>query len=123
MRVVAPLLSLALFCAACASTINTLPPLADARTPLQEVTLEIPDGLEIRSVSYTATMYPDVSGSSGSAGMTSTEAGGRAFVHVVAVDSASGEQVLLIYENLAERPQPIQIIRFRTAGERAAEPG
>jgi len=43
-------------------------------------------------------------------------AGGRAFVQVVAVDRESGEQVLLLHENITQRPAPLQIIRFRTVG-------
>jgi len=39
---------------------------------------------------------------------------GEAFVQVVAVDRTSGEQVLLLYENVAQRAHPIQIIRFRS---------
>ena len=115
MRVVPILLALTLSSAACSSTVNTLPPVTAPTAPLQEVVLEIPDGLEIRSVDYDATMYSDVSGMSGSYGVTSTSVGGRAFVKVVAVDRKTGEQVLLLYENIHQRPKPIQIIRFRSS--------
>jgi hypothetical protein len=114
MRPVLPLLSATLTFAACSSTINTLPPVTDARAPIQEITLQIPAGLEVKSVNYNATMYANVSGTSGNYGVTSTDAGGRAFVQVVAVDRDSGEQVLLLYENITQRPAPFQIIRFRT---------
>ena len=103
----------------CSSTINTLPPVGGSVTPIQEVLLDIPAGLEIRSIDYSATMYPDVSGTG--SGPMSTTAGGRAFVQVVAMDRVSGEQVLLLYENIMERRQPIQIIRFR-AGAGGASP-
>lgn len=101
----------------CSRTVNTLPPVSRADAPLQEITLEIPDGLEVRSVDYDATMFSNVSGTSGTYGVTSTSVGGRAFVKVFAVDRGSGEQVLLLYENIVERPRPIQIIRFRTADD------
>jgi hypothetical protein len=98
---------------ACTSAINTLPPVTDAAAPVQEVTLQIPENFEIRSITYSATMFPNVSGTSGAYGVTTTTAGGRAFVQVLAVDRNNGEQVLLLYEHVTQRPQPIQIIRFR----------
>jgi hypothetical protein len=107
---------------ACGSTINTLPPVADPAARPQEVTLQIPEGFDIQSVSYSATMYPNVSGTSGTYGVTTTTAGGRAFVQVLAVDRNSGEQVLLLYENVAQRAHPIQIIRFRSGAESGAIP-
>ena len=100
----------------CTRTVNTLPPVTRPDAPLQEITLEIPDGLEVRSVDYDASMFSNVSGTSGTYGVTTTAVGGRAFVKVFAIDRGSGEQVLLLYENIAERPRPIQIIRFRSAG-------
>ena len=81
--------------------------------------LEIPEGMEIRSIDYDATMYSDVSGTSGNFGVTSTSVGGRAFVKVVAVERSTGEQVLLLYENILERSGPIQIIRFRSSARPA----
>ena len=121
MRTVLPLL-IAIASAACTSTINTLPPVTDPAAPVQEVSLQIPEGLDVRSVHYSATMYPNVSGTSGSYGVTSTSVGGRAFVQVVAVDRETGEQVLLLYEDIAQRSEPIQIIRFRTDGAVASSP-
>ena len=100
---------------ACSSTVNTLPPVVSPTAPIGELVLEIPEGLEVRSASYSATMYSDVSGSSGKYGVTTTTVGGRAFVQVLAVDRATQEQVLLVYENIATRKKPIQVIRFRAA--------
>jgi hypothetical protein len=82
---------------------------------LSEITLEIPDGFEVRSVDYDAAMYSDVSGTPGILGGTSTTLGGRGFVKVLAVERSSGQQVLLLYENVSQRSQPVQIIRFRSA--------
>jgi hypothetical protein len=42
--------------------------------------------------------------------------GGRAFVKVYAVHRTSGEQYLLLYEDIARRPRPIQVIRFHAGG-------
>lgn len=41
-----------------------------------------------------------------------TDIGGRAFIKVHAVHKKTGEEYLLIYENIDQRPRPIQIIRF-----------
>ena len=95
--------------AACARTVNTLPPVASPAAPTQEYTLEIPPELEIRSVDYDAALYSDVSGGGN---FTSTSLGGRAFVKVYAVHRRTGEQYLLLYENLSNRARPVQIIRF-----------
>ena len=97
--------------AGCAHRIDTLPPVAKPGAPLREITLEIPEGFEVRSIDYDAAMYSSVSGSGG---MTSTSAGGRAFVKVLAVERSSGQQVLLLYENVSARSQPVEIIRFRS---------
>lgn len=99
----------------CGHTVNTLPPLATPGAAPQEVALEIPEGLEVVSIDYDATLFSDVSGySSGSVGGTSTSLGGRAFVKVHAVDRVTREPVLLLYENATSRPEPIQVIRVRT---------
>ncbi len=99
-------LLLGLLSAGCASTINTLPALTTNEDPVEELTLYVPDGLEINSVDYNATLYTYVSG-----GQT-LELGGRGFVKVYATHRETGVQYLLLYENLTERSRPIQIIRF-----------
>ncbi len=38
---------------------------------------------------------------------------GRGFLKVYAVDRDSGDSLLLIYENVAERKEPVQVFRFR----------
>ena len=115
MRLLVRLLAFVPVTTACSSTINTLPPVISPSAPIGELVLEIPAGLEVRSASYSATMYSDISGTSGNLGVTTTSAGGRAFVQVLAVDRATQEQVLLVYENIATRTKPIQVIRFRVA--------
>jgi ketosteroid isomerase-like protein len=105
-----------LLLAGCTHTVNTLPPLAAPGAALQEITLQIPDGLEVVSIDYDAALFSDVSGySSASIGGTSTSLGGRAFMKVHAVDRVTREQVLLLYEDVTKRTEPIQIIRARTA--------
>jgi hypothetical protein len=74
--------------------------------------LEIPPDLDIRTVDFSATTFSDVSGSGGN---TSSSVGGRAFVKVYAVRRKTGEQFLLLYEDIARRKRPVQIIRFRAA--------
>lgn len=107
--------TLALLTIGCSRTMNTLPPVTSPTAPVGELVLEIPEGLEIRSASYSATMYSNVSGTTGDFGVTTTSVGGRAFVQVLAVDRATQEQVLLVYENISVRTRPVQVIRFRRA--------
>jgi hypothetical protein len=61
-------------------------------------------------VTFDATASADVSG--GATG-TSTEMGGRAFLKVYAVHRRTGEQYLLVYEDIEHRKTPVQFIRFR----------
>ncbi|MFL5540631.1 MAG: hypothetical protein ACJ8J0_16695 [Longimicrobiaceae bacterium] len=107
------LLAGALALAGCVRTVNTLPPVTRPDAPIQEQTLYVPPGLEIRSVDYEASLYSDVSGGGSQLVPTTTSPGGRAFVKVFAVDRKTGEQVLLLYEDITRRPRPIAIIRFR----------
>ena len=107
------LCSLALAVVGCSTTVNTLPPLATATDPAQHYTLDLPEGLEVKSVDFDATLFSNVSGSGTN---TSTSLGGRAFVKVYAVDRQTGEQYLLLYENIARRTEPTQVIRFRETG-------
>jgi hypothetical protein len=94
-----------LLLAGCTHTVNTLPPLAAPGAALQEITLQIPNGLEVVSIDYDAALFSDVSGySSASIGGTSTSLGGRAFVKVHAVDRVTREQVLLLYEDVTKPP-------------------
>jgi hypothetical protein len=50
-------------------------------------------------------------------GAVSSTIGGRAFVRVYAVRRDTREQVLLLYEDIAHRRRPIQIIRFHPSVE------
>jgi hypothetical protein len=91
------------------SPVNTVPEPVSPTAAIQHYDLEIPADLEIKSVDFSATTFSDVSGSGGS---TSSSVGGRAFVKVYAVHRTTGEQYLLLYEDIAHRKQPVQVIRF-----------
>ena len=90
--------------------VNTIPPAPSPSDPVRHYDLEIPEALEIKSVSFDATAFSEVSGAGN---VTSTQIGGRAFLKVYAVHRQTGEQYLLIYEDIAHRRTPIQVIRFR----------
>lgn len=96
--------------AACQSTVNTLPDPVTPTTAVQYYDLEVPRDLEIKAVDFAATTFADVFGMPHSATVSSV--GGRAFVKVYAVHRTTGEQFLLLYEDIARRTRPVQIIRF-----------
>lgn len=92
--------------------VNTVPGPVSPVAAIQYFNLDVPPDLEIKSVDFSATTFSDVSGSGG---YTSSSVGGRAFVKVYAVHRKTGEQFLLLYEDIARRKRPVQIIRFRPA--------
>ncbi len=93
-------------------TVNTLPEPVSPTAAIQYLDLAIPADLEVQSADFSASTFADVSGSNG---ITSSSVGGRAFVKVYAVHRRTGERYLLIYEDVAHRKQPVQVIRFRPA--------
>ena len=96
--------------AACVKPVNTVPAPVPPTAQVQYYDLELPADLEIKAVDFTATTYADVSGPpEGAVGST---VNGRAFVKVYAVHRTSGEQFLLLYEDITRRRRPVQIIRF-----------
>jgi len=96
------------------SPVNTVPEPVAPTAAIQHYDLELPADLEIRSVDFSATTFSDVSGSGGT---TVSSVGGRAFVKVYAVDRTTGEQFLLLYEDIARRKRPVQVIRFLGGSE------
>jgi len=106
-----PLLVSFAWVAAC-SPVNTVPKPVAPTAAIQYYDLDIPPDLEIKMVDFSATTFSEVSGSGGS---TSSAVGGRAFVKVYAVRPKTGEQFLLLYEDVVNRKRPAQIIRFRPA--------
>jgi hypothetical protein len=101
---------LAVLVAAGCAPVNTVPEPLAPTDPVQHYDLEVPAALEIRSVDFDASLFSDVSGG---AEVVGTQVGGRGFLKVYAVHKETGEQYLLIYENIRERKQPVQVIRFR----------
>lgn len=87
-------------------TTNTLPRSTSASDPVTSTVLYIPEDFEIRSVDFNATMYGDQTQG------TTSSTGGRAFVKVYAAHRRTGEQYLLLYENIEKRPRPIMVVRF-----------
>ena len=96
--------------------VNTVPAPVSATAAIKYYDLEVPPDLEIKAVDFSATTFADVSGVGGS---TSSSVGGRAFVKVYAVHRATGEQFLLLYEDIEHRKRPVQVIRFVRAPDRA----
>jgi hypothetical protein len=93
-------------------TVNTVPEPVTPTAAIQYYDLDVPPDLEIKSVDFSATTFSDVSGAGGN---LSSTVGGRAFVKVYAVRRKTGEQFLLLYEDIVHRKRPIQIIRFRAS--------
>jgi hypothetical protein len=87
--------------------VNTLPEPVNPTDPGLEHTLEIPANLEVRHVDFSATTFGGKT--------TGISVEGRGFLEVYAVDRTTGDSVLLLYEDITVRAQPIQIIRFRSA--------
>jgi hypothetical protein len=90
-------------------TLNTVPAPVSPTAAVQYYDLEIPPDLEIKSVDFAATTFSDVSGTGGA---TYSSVGGRAFVKVYAVHRTTGDQFLLLYEDIERRSRPVRVIRF-----------
>ena len=97
---------------ACTTPVNTVPAPVTPTASVQYYDLDIPADFEIRAVDFSATAFTDGSGVNG---QTSSIVSGRAFVKVHAVQRRTGEQFLLLYEDIARRKRPIQVIHFRPA--------
>jgi len=98
------------------SPINTVPAPVSPTAAIQYYDLEVPADLEIKAVDFSATTFSDVSGSGGA---TTSAVGGRAFVKVYASHRTTGEQFLLLYEDIEHRKRPVQVIRFVRGPDRA----
>lgn len=96
--------------------VNTVPDPVSPTAAVQYYDLEVPPDLEIKAVDFSASTFSAVSGTDGS---TSSAVGGRAFVKVYAVRRTTGEQLLLLYEDVAHRKKPVQVIRFVPGPDRA----
>jgi hypothetical protein len=107
--VLSPIIAVA---SACAGPVNTVPDPVSPSASVQYYDLDIPSDLEIKAVDFTATTFTDVTGVNG---ITSSNTSARGFVKVYAVQRRTGEQFLLLYEDIARRKRPIQVIHFRAA--------
>lgn len=96
---------------ACTGAVNTVPEPVSPSASVQYYDLDIPSDFEIKAVDFAATSFTDVSGFNG---ITSSTTSGRAFVKVYAVQRGTGDQFLLLYEDIARRKRPIQVIHFRS---------
>ncbi len=117
LHTVVPIALGAVVLTACNRTINTLPARLTPADPVQTFALRIPDSLEIRAVDFDAALYPNVSGSNST--WVDTKLGGRAFVKVHAVHRRTGEQYLIVFEDIARRREPVLVIRFDGSATRS----
>jgi hypothetical protein len=69
--------------------------------------LQIPPEFDVVGAQYAMTTLTDVLGDQIS---TASRAQSREFISVYAIRRATKEKVLLVYEDVAHRPQPIEII-------------
>src|SRR3954464_4815250 len=76
--------------------VNTVPEPVSPTSAIQYYDLEVPPDLEISSIDFSATTFSEVTGS----GSTSSSMGGRAFVKIYGVRRKTGEQFLLLYEDI-----------------------
>ena len=113
---VIPQVVLALVSGVACAPVNTVPEPVSPTAAIQYYDLEIPTDFEIRAVDFSASTFSAVSGAGGS---TSSQVGGRAFVKVYAVRRTTGEQFLLLYEDIEHRKRPVQVIRFVPGLEKA----
>ena len=97
---------------------TTLLPTAQPRELAYQYRVEIPDGYEVRSVDYDAALVGLASGDSSG---TSTSVAGRGVLAVYAVETATGDEVVLVYDDILARRTPTAIVRIERAGERRAE--
>jgi hypothetical protein len=89
--------------------VPTVPYPVSATAAIERSDVEIPRGLEVRSASYSVTGLPDAN--------TNSTVQVRPLLTIYAVNRSTGEQVLLIYDDLAQRKQPSQIIRLVPASD------
>jgi hypothetical protein len=99
----------ALALAACGPT-NTVPAPVAPSDPIQYYDLNLPESLQVQSIEFAATTFSEVSGYGGTTG---SEVGGRAFIQVYAIHRETGEHYLLLYEDIANRKQPVHVIRLQ----------
>ncbi len=104
------------------AVLRSLPP--DA--PPIEYSLRIPEGYDVRSAGFGATYKPGDAGNGYLVGplflSTDGSAQQQSFVHVFAVERATGQEVLLVYGGDGQRADPLLIYRLER-GEAQRQPG
>ena len=89
---------------------STLLPTAEAGARPPEYRVQVPDGYDVRSVDYDAALVGIASGEN-----TSTTVSGRGVVAVYAVERATGAEVVLVYDDVENRPTPTAVIHLDRA--------
>lgn len=105
---VTPALLATVAVAACYQPPNTSPYPVSPTTAIERNDLVVPADLEVRSATYSVTTIPVVDGNNGT---TSSMTRIRPLITLFATRKGTGEQLILIYEDLAQRKEPSQIIR------------
>ncbi len=88
-----------------ACAIQTYPEVARPEDPVRHFQLMMPDSLEVVSVDYDIVIWEDAK----------ENPAGRGFVKVVARNRATSAFVLMLYEDIANRTEPIQTIEVNSA--------
>lgn len=99
--------------------VNTIPPPVAPDDPALGLELDIPRWLDVRSIEFDAAFFSEVKGSGN---YTETDVGGRGFLTVHGVHRETGEQYLLLYDDVMKRSRPAHIIRFRPVDEISRRP-
>ena len=114
MRLAPACLAVALALTGCGSSFgSTVLPTARATGGVApEYHIQIPDGYDVQSVDYDAS-YVGLAG--GNSGTVTTEIAGRGVVAVYAVRTATGERVVLVYDDIEGRVTPSAVIHLDRA--------
>lgn len=103
---------------ACQPTVvNTIPAPVASTADVQRLDVDLPADLEIRAINFSPTTYANVRGTPQMG--TSSEVAGRAFIQVWGVHRGTGENYLILYEDVTHRRRPVQIIHFVAGSDRA----
>ena len=89
---------------------TTLLQTAEPGAPPPEYRVEIPEGYDVLAVDYDAALVGIASGEN-----TSTSVEGKGVVTVHAVERATGDEVVLIYDDVPARRTPTAVIRLERA--------
>jgi hypothetical protein len=87
--------------------------------PAAAYTLQVPEGYEVRSVGFGATYTTSVSGGGGIGEFVLPVSGSSSqqpYVHIHALELATGLDVLLVYGDVRRRALPVAIIRLAPGG-------